>query len=119
MKTSIFEKSPISLSIFITPSFAPPCNGPRNAPIAAAHAESGDFESAIKWSTQAVELGQGAPNHQQLTEELAEYKAGKPWRESKPSETQEEEKSGGEPDAGDQTSVPGSAAAAPTHTADF
>ena len=87
--------------------------------LAAAHAELGDFESAIKWSTQAVELGQGAPNHQQLAEELVEYKAGKPWRESKPSEPQEEEKSGGEPDAGDQTSVPGSAATALAHTADF
>ena len=87
--------------------------------LAAAHAEAGDFESAVKWSTQAVELGQGDPSQQQLAEELAEYKAGKPWRENKPIEPREEEKSGVKPDAGDQTSVPGSASTAPAHTADF
>jgi tetratricopeptide (TPR) repeat protein len=87
--------------------------------LAAAHAETGDFESAVKWSTQAVELGEGDPNQQQLAEELAEYKAGKPWRENKPIEPREEEKSGAEPDAGDQISVPGSASTVPDHTTDF
>ncbi len=50
--------------------------------LAAAHAEAGDFETAKKFSRQAVELGDGAAEvGEQLENELASYEAGKPWRE--------------------------------------
>ena len=48
--------------------------------LAAACAEIGDFPEAIRWSTQAVELGNSAVD-EQLAEELKSYEAGKPWRE--------------------------------------
>ena len=51
--------------------------------LAAAYAESGDFKSAIEWSTKAVELGRQKLPEQvdQLQQELDSYKAGKPFRE--------------------------------------
>jgi tetratricopeptide (TPR) repeat protein len=50
--------------------------------LAAGYAETGDFESARKYSGQAVETGDPAPEvKQQLEGELASYKAGKAWRE--------------------------------------
>jgi tetratricopeptide (TPR) repeat protein len=51
--------------------------------LAAAYAELGDFEDAIKWSQKAVELSSDDENSQleQLSAELAGYKEGKPWRE--------------------------------------
>ena len=51
--------------------------------LAAGYAEAGDFESAIKWSTKAVEKGQTDLKDQveQLQNELDSYKQGKPWRE--------------------------------------
>ena len=57
--------------------------------LAAAHAENGNMEKAIQWSTKAVELGREEDNEQleQLEQELESYKAGKPWREKQ--ETQE------------------------------
>lgn len=48
--------------------------------LAAAHAETGDFETAVEWSTKAVELGTGEVK-QQLEEELQHFKEKKPWRE--------------------------------------
>jgi tetratricopeptide (TPR) repeat protein len=48
--------------------------------LAAGYAEAGDFESAIKWSTKAVDLGEGEMK-EQLQKELESYKQGKPWRE--------------------------------------
>lgn len=51
--------------------------------LAAGYAEAGDFESAINWSTKAVEAGD-EPMKEQLRKELASYKAGKPWREAVP-----------------------------------
>ena len=48
--------------------------------LAAAYAETGDFEAAIKWSTKAVELGEGKIK-EQLREELESYEEKKPWRE--------------------------------------
>lgn len=50
--------------------------------LAAAYAESGDFENARKYSKQAVE--KGAKNDEvkeQLEAELSSYEAAKPWRE--------------------------------------
>ncbi len=48
--------------------------------LAAGYAESGDFETAIKWSSKAVEMGEGEIK-EQLQKELDSYKQGKPWRE--------------------------------------
>lgn len=51
--------------------------------LAAAYAESGDFEKAREWSQKAVSLGAEAENEQldQLKKELENYKENKPWRE--------------------------------------
>ncbi len=58
--------------------------------LAAAYAESGDFDSAVKWSEQAVSItstedGDQATN-EQLIAELASYRLGKPWREDQSGE---------------------------------
>jgi len=48
--------------------------------LAAAYAETGDFENAIKWSSKAV--GMDDKEHDEaLKKELENYKAKKPWRE--------------------------------------
>jgi len=50
--------------------------------LAAGYAEKGDFDTAKKYSRQAVETGEPAPEvKRQLEGELASYEAGKPWRE--------------------------------------
>jgi tetratricopeptide (TPR) repeat protein len=50
--------------------------------LAAGYAEAGEWETAIKWSTKAVELSkQEADISEQLDKELESYKAKKPWRE--------------------------------------
>jgi len=50
--------------------------------LAAAYAESGDFDNAVKWSQKSVELGD--PDIQeQLQQELESYRQKKPWREKK------------------------------------
>jgi len=48
--------------------------------LAAAHAESGNFDEARKWSTKAVDMGKDELQ-EQLKKELESYKSGKPWRE--------------------------------------
>jgi tetratricopeptide (TPR) repeat protein len=48
--------------------------------LAAACAETGDFPTAIKWSSKAVELGSD-DQKENLKKELESYHAGKPWRE--------------------------------------
>ena len=48
--------------------------------LAAGYAESGDFETALKWSAKAVELGEGETK-EQLQKELDSYKEKKPVRE--------------------------------------
>jgi tetratricopeptide (TPR) repeat protein len=50
--------------------------------LAAAYAETGDFESAVKWSEKSVELGEGEIK-EQLQHELESYRQKKPWREKK------------------------------------
>jgi tetratricopeptide (TPR) repeat protein len=48
--------------------------------LAAAYAETGDFENARKWSQKAVDMND--PDHaEQLAKELASYQENKPWRE--------------------------------------
>lgn len=51
--------------------------------LAAAYAETGDFENAIKWSKKCVELGEKDLPEQieQLRDELKHYEEGKPFRE--------------------------------------
>ena len=51
--------------------------------LAASFAESGDFETAIQWSTKAVEMANDITDdvRDQLKKELASYEEGKPWRE--------------------------------------
>jgi tetratricopeptide (TPR) repeat protein len=51
--------------------------------LAAAYAESGDFQKAIQWSSKAVEIGDKEHDNS-LKKELESYKAGKPWRELQP-----------------------------------
>lgn len=47
--------------------------------LAAAYAESGDFEKAKEWSAKAVEIDKTGMD--QLKQELESYEQGKPWRE--------------------------------------
>ena len=50
--------------------------------LAAGYAETGDFETAKKYSRQAVELGSEVDDVKaQLEKELESYEQGKPWRE--------------------------------------
>lgn len=56
--------------------------------LAAAYAETGDFENARKWSGKAVELG-AAEEHAQLDQlkaELESYEKNEPWREKQETE---------------------------------
>lgn len=53
--------------------------------LAAGYAEKGDFETAIKWSTKAVEAGTGEQK-EQLSKELESYQQKKAWRESQSTE---------------------------------
>ena len=48
--------------------------------LAAAYAETGDFETALKWSAKALELG-SEEQQEPLAKELETYKQGKPVRE--------------------------------------
>jgi Tfp pilus assembly protein PilF len=56
--------------------------------LAAAYAETGDFESARKWAAQAVEVKPSphaeSSRKDELKKELESYKANKPWREVLP-----------------------------------
>jgi Tfp pilus assembly protein PilF len=49
--------------------------------LASGYAETGDFDTAIKWSTKSVELGEGEMLDQ-LKNELKSYEEGKAWREN-------------------------------------
>jgi tetratricopeptide (TPR) repeat protein len=95
--------------------------------LAAAYAETGDLETAKKWSAKAVELSQkgieSAENdkqraqlktqHEQLQKELATYEEGKPVRERQNVEDEDQE-----PPAADHALTP-SAEPAPARTSDF
>jgi tetratricopeptide (TPR) repeat protein len=48
--------------------------------LAAAYAETGDFDAALKWSSKAVEISD-KKHAKALQKELESYKAKKPWRE--------------------------------------
>lgn len=48
--------------------------------LAAAYAETGDFENAKKWSAKAVEIGM-KDKDEELKKELESYQQNKPWRE--------------------------------------
>ena len=66
--------------------------------LAAACAENGDFPEAIRWSTEAVALGNRNVD-EQLAKELKSYEAGKPWREKQTEEDENErEKAESKPD---------------------
>jgi tetratricopeptide (TPR) repeat protein len=74
--------------------------------LAAAHAESGEWEEAIKWSKKAVELG-GEEIDDQLQKELASYEQKKPWREKQEITAAEEKTTDDQqPDSGDGTPDP-------------
>ncbi|MEX2306854.1 MAG: tetratricopeptide repeat protein [Pirellulales bacterium] len=95
--------------------------------LAAAYAETGDFENAKKWSQKAVELSQQAVESaegdddrsklqadlEQLQKELANYQEGKPVRER-----QTAEDAADKPPTTDHTLAP-SVEPAPARTADF
>jgi len=93
--------------------------------IAAAYAETGDFEKAKEWSKKAVELAssgeeQDEDDGEQINEEFASYQQGKPWRESQHLDSGERE--GGEPaepayDA--ESDRPSESTPAPGRTIDF
>ncbi len=59
--------------------------------LAAAYAETGGMNDAVKWAEKAVELG-GPDKKEALTKELESYRAGKPWRELLSDEKQEDKK---------------------------
>ncbi|HEY5314599.1 MAG TPA: tetratricopeptide repeat protein [Pirellulales bacterium] len=49
--------------------------------LAAGYAETGDFETARKWSKKSMEVAGKDSIREQLKKEFASYEAGKPWRE--------------------------------------
>jgi tetratricopeptide (TPR) repeat protein len=63
--------------------------------LAAAYAESGDFERAVQWAEKAVAAGEKADGEEpydqldQLRNELESYRQGKPWREAQDVEENE------------------------------
>lgn len=59
--------------------------------LAAAYAETGDFENAIKWSQKAVDEGDKEVQ-EQLEKELQSYKDKKPWRETQQTEEKPDKK---------------------------
>ena len=52
--------------------------------LAAAYAESGDFDSALKWQVKAIELETDAKEKAAYGERLKLYKDKQPYRDTKP-----------------------------------
>ena len=52
--------------------------------LAAAYAEIGDFASAIKWQTKALELETDAKNKEEYMARLKLYRQKKPYRDTTP-----------------------------------
>jgi tetratricopeptide (TPR) repeat protein len=89
--------------------------------LAAAYAETGDFEDARKWSQKAVDLNKDNKEDKdddemtvELARELASYQENKPWRER---QTQEERAEAPKPTAEPQN--PSQSAKAPTQPIKF
>ena len=53
--------------------------------LAAAYAETGDFQTALRWINKALEISD-EKTRDHLTKEKASYQQKKPWRETKPSQ---------------------------------
>jgi tetratricopeptide (TPR) repeat protein len=82
---------------------------------AAAYAETGDFDTAIKWSTKAVEIGD-AKDKDELRKELDSYKNKKPWREVHDEDADNAKLKEGKAAAGESTAKKPDAPAANTKT---
>lgn len=52
--------------------------------LAAAYAESGDFEQARKWQEKAIQLATNEKDNQEFRSRLELYQSGKPYRKEKP-----------------------------------
>ncbi len=83
--------------------------------LAAAYAETGDFDDAIKWSTKAVENGE-AKDKEELEKELDSYKNKKPWRELKDEDAENAKLKEGKTSAAENTAKKPDAAAPGTQT---
>jgi tetratricopeptide (TPR) repeat protein len=83
--------------------------------LAAAYAETGDFENAKKWSAKSIEVAEDDKTRDDLKKELASYEAGKPTREL---QEQADEQAATPPETS-HTFAPPSAAPAPARTLDF
>jgi tetratricopeptide (TPR) repeat protein len=83
--------------------------------LAAGYAETGDFETAIKWSSKAVELGE-AKDKSELEKELASYKNKKPWRELQDEDAENAKLKGSKPPANETTAKKPDATASNTQT---
>ncbi|HUG70352.1 MAG TPA: hypothetical protein VMM76_21565 [Pirellulaceae bacterium] len=79
--------------------------------VAAAYAESGDFESAVKWQEEAIRLAPGAYS-QDFQKRLRLFKARKPYREGVPpyKDAVDEQTVGEQPAEADNTATPDSTA---------
>lgn len=93
--------------------------------IAAAYAETGDFESAKEWSKKAVELAasgeeQDEDDGEQINKEYSSYQQGKPWRESQHLDSGErEDGEPAEPAYDVEFDRPSESTPAPGRTIDF
>ncbi|REJ94117.1 MAG: hypothetical protein DWQ35_08840 [Planctomycetota bacterium] len=85
--------------------------------LAAAHAESGDFDEAVKWAEKAVELGEGEVTDQ-LKAELESYRRREPWREVQGG-SEEDGPAGDEPQAGEAPGAEAEEATESEESTDF